>query len=67
MGFNIPHGPCIIFFIITSCNSGSSILSGISADMTLSISFGLILSNFLAPNQIAIKQKKQYDSYTKLL
>ena len=42
-GFNIPQGPCIICFVITSCYNLSMSASGISAHITLSISFGLIL------------------------
>ena len=36
-GFRVPQGPCIIFFVTTSCKSLSTSASGISAHITSSI------------------------------
>ncbi|VDO57806.1 unnamed protein product [Onchocerca flexuosa] len=42
-GFGVPQGSCIIFFVTISYKSLSTSASGISARITLSISFGVIL------------------------
>ena len=45
LSFSSPQGPCIIFFTIMSCKPLSTTTSGISVEITSSISLEEILSN----------------------
>ena len=49
---SFPQGPCIISSVTNLYNSGSSSLSGISAQTKLLISSGYILSSFDNHNNI---------------